>query len=314
MSKHWFNQPEYGSLLAIKLLLRITAVLGRSATRLLLYPICLYFMLRAPSATRASRQYLARVLGRRPRWREIFRHYFTFASVLFDRAIFQSGRTDQLAISCTNLELMSDLSAQHRGALLLSAHFGSIDIIGKIDAMQPHARISMLMYEGNARMIQALFDSLGGRRRIQVIPIGRVDTLIRAKEQLDVGGWVGVLGDRLMPGDRQIRVPFLGETAAFPAGPFLAASALKVPVVLFVGAYLGGNRYQEHFELLAEEVSIGRHTQEADLEHWVRRYAERLEHYCRTYPYNWFNFYDFWEPARAPLPATRPRRLARSAA
>jgi predicted LPLAT superfamily acyltransferase len=24
------------------------------------------------------------------------------------------------------------------------------------------------------------------------------------------------------------------------------------------------------------------------------RYVERLEHYCRLAPYNWFNFYDFW--------------------
>jgi len=29
-------------------------------------------------------------------------------------------------------------------------------------------------------------------------------------------------------------------------------------------------------------------------EHVLRRYAERLEHYCRIAPYNWFNFYDFW--------------------
>jgi Predicted acyltransferase len=26
----------------------------------------------------------------------------------------------------------------------------------------------------------------------------------------------------------------------------------------------------------------------------MRRYAARLEHYCREAPFNWFNFYDFW--------------------
>ena len=27
----------------------------------------------------------------------------------------------------------------------------------------------------------------------------------------------------------------------------------------------------------------------------VAHFAQRLEHYCRLAPYNWFNFYDFWD-------------------
>jgi len=27
----------------------------------------------------------------------------------------------------------------------------------------------------------------------------------------------------------------------------------------------------------------------------MQRYAERLEHYARLAPYNWFNFYPFWD-------------------
>jgi predicted LPLAT superfamily acyltransferase len=26
-----------------------------------------------------------------------------------------------------------------------------------------------------------------------------------------------------------------------------------------------------------------------------QRYAERLSHFCRIAPYNWFNFFDFWQ-------------------
>jgi predicted LPLAT superfamily acyltransferase len=29
----------------------------------------------------------------------------------------------------------------------------------------------------------------------------------------------------------------------------------------------------------------------------MQRYAERLEHYTRIAPYNWFNFYPFWNQA-----------------
>ena len=31
-----------------------------------------------------------------------------------------------------------------------------------------------------------------------------------------------------------------------------------------------------------------------------RRYVARPEHFCRSAPYNWFNFFDFWRPADAP--------------
>jgi predicted LPLAT superfamily acyltransferase len=27
----------------------------------------------------------------------------------------------------------------------------------------------------------------------------------------------------------------------------------------------------------------------------MQRYADRLTHYCRIAPYNWFNFFDFWQ-------------------
>jgi predicted LPLAT superfamily acyltransferase len=31
-----------------------------------------------------------------------------------------------------------------------------------------------------------------------------------------------------------------------------------------------------------------------EIQLWMQRYAGRLEHYARIAPYNWFNFYPFW--------------------
>jgi predicted LPLAT superfamily acyltransferase len=41
-------------------------------------------------------------------------------------------------------------------------------------------------------------------------------------------------------------------------------------------------------------VVLPRKDREAALREHVQRYVERLEHYCRLQPDNWFNFYDFW--------------------
>jgi predicted LPLAT superfamily acyltransferase len=73
---------------------------------------------------------------------------------------------------------------------------------------------------------------------------------------------------------------------------------LKRPVVLMVGLYLGGNRYHLHFERLIGEGELALRDPQA-VERWVQRYAQRLEHYCRLAPYNWFNFYDFWDARKS---------------
>jgi len=287
----------------MKLLMAFAQLFGRGASRLLLYPICLYFLLFARSAGRASRQYLSRVLDRPVTWRDVFRHFFTFASVLLDRAFLLAGHDPRLDIGSENCELVYGMADRGQGCLLLGAHLGSFDVTRQVGYNRRQVVVNMMMYEENARKVNTVIESLGGRARMKVIPIGVFDSLIRAKDRLDHGEWVGILGDRAVDSDRLVRVPFLGQTAAFPAGPFLMASALKVPVVLFSCLHLGGNRYKEHFELFAEELTLDRHHRDADLEKWVRRYAERLEYYCRQAPYNWFHFFDFWKSHPISRPA-----------
>jgi predicted LPLAT superfamily acyltransferase len=34
----------------------------------------------------------------------------------------------------------------------------------------------------------------------------------------------------------------------------------------------------------------------------VQRFADRLEHFARLAPYNWFNLYDFWDASLATNP------------
>jgi len=87
----------------------------------------------------------------------------------------------------------------------------------------------------------------------------------------------------------------MGGTVRFPEGPWRLAAALGVPVLLGFGLYCGGNRYEAHFELFARRVTVARSTRSADIAAYAQRYAQRMEHYARLAPYNWFNFYDYWQ-------------------
>ena len=93
----------------------------------------------------------------------------------------------------------------------------------------------------------------------------------------------------------EITVPFLGTPAAFTDGPFRLAALLRRKVIFMAGIYLGGDRYDVRFELLAD---FGQRCdgpeRERRIEAAVTAYAQRLEALCREHPYNWFNFHDFW--------------------
>ncbi len=82
-------------------------------------------------------------------------------------------------------------------------------------------------------------------------------------------------------------------------GPWLLAAALKIPVVLCMGIYLGGNRYRLIFEPFSDGIAVPRAQRAAALDDIIEHYVRRVEHYARTYPFNWFNFYDFWQEGDA---------------
>jgi len=292
--QEWVARPERGSRPLIKFGAWIALRLGRKATRLFLHPICLYFLASSPAATRASRRYLARVLGRPPRLADIFLHYLTFASCLLDRVFLLNDQSDQFDIRIHGEDIVREIERRGGGCILFGAHFGSFEVARAVGRRQRNLPISLLMYEDNAEKIRATLGAINPRLETEVIGIGRLDSLVIVAERLQAGHFVGLLADRNVDGKDLIRYPFLGAPALFPQGPFRVAKLLRCPVVLMVGVYRGGRTYDVFFEDLAEPMGLRAGNGEAWVDGTMRSYVERLEHYCRAAPFNWFNFYNFW--------------------
>jgi predicted LPLAT superfamily acyltransferase len=119
--------------------------------------------------------------------------------------------------------------------------------------------------------------------------------MLKIEETIDRGCFVGILADRSLGDEGQARIPFLGEKAAFPVGPFRIAAMLRRPIVLMFALYRGGNRYDVHFERLTDWSGVPARGRDEAARQALAAYVKRLEHYCRAAPYNWFNFYDFWK-------------------
>jgi len=278
----------------MRMMTRFSLLTGRRGGRTVLYVIVAYFFLFAPRARRASKAYLQRVLGRRPSARDRFRQLMSFASTIHDRVYLLNDRFDLFDITVAGEDLMRQRMQAGDGAFLVGAHLGSFEVPRAIGRRQPGPRVAMVAYEGNAQKINAMMAAINPRLAAETVPLGSLEAMLKVRGLLDEGVFVGMLGDRTPGGEATQVVRFLGAPARFPIGPMRVAALLGAEAILMLGIYLGRNRYRVVFETLADFGGVGRTERESAMEAAVVRYARRLEEYCREYPYNWFNFYDFW--------------------
>ena len=295
MKQEWVTRPERSNVLVIRLIVWLALTFGRRACRTLLYPISIYFLIFSAKARAASRKYLDRALDRRSVLRDGFRHCFYFASTILDRVFLLSDQSSLLEISSEGEEIFEKIRADGKGCLLLGAHMGSFEVIHALSRMHRHPRTSMVMYEENARKINSVLNSINPAQNPPVIPLGRVDSMLKIQEALQRGEYIGILADRTISGNKIIACDFLGGRINLPVTPFRLAVILECPVVFMLGIYQGGNRYDVNFEYLVDPRQPAQPDRDLAIRQAAQRFATRLEHYCREAPYNWFNFYDVWK-------------------
>ena len=290
----WMRQQERSNLVMLRLMVWLSLRFGRPAGRVMLHGIALYFTLFSPAARRASRAYLARALGRRPRWRDGYRQVLAFATTIHDRLYLLNDRFDLFDIEIVGAEALHAAHARQPGVLLMGAHLGSFEVLRAAARQHPDFRVAMLMYEDNARKLNAVLHAINPAASQDIIPLGRMESMLEARDRLEAGCFVGMLADRSLVDDATVRLPLLGAAAPFPRGPWRLAAMLKRPVFFMTGLYLGGNRYQLHFVPLADFSATARGDREAAMDAAMRNYADCLTRFCKQAPYNWFNFFDFW--------------------
>jgi len=299
----WLRTEEVGALWGIRFVAFLCTAFGRLPATLVLYPVCLYFTLFAHQARRSSRQYL-RQMGMPHGFWQVYRHVFTFAQCLVDRVFFLRGKFGPFVFQSHGTDRERMLGSG-QGAIVIGAHIGSFEAL-RARSYERRAPLNVVGNFHNARMLNAVLDGLGPNSSTRFIDAGAnpVSIALKAKECIDAGELVAILADRAN-GQRSVAARFLGAPALFPTGAFTLAAILKCPVYLAFGLYTQPNRYDLYAELFAEEIVLPRGKRDEALDGYLQRFAERLEAYCRKAPYNWFNFFPFWEDA-TPTTQRRP--------
>lgn len=279
----------------LRLLVQSALLVGRPLTQLMLWPIALYFWVTGGHTRRASHEFLRRVSGGRPPFGSVLRHFHTFAAVSVDRVYLLSGRGSRPRIDARVPDEVLRVLSARRGCLLLVAHLGSFEALRLQGTVRNEAPIRIVLDRQVGRMAMRLLEQLNPRLAAGIIDASRrgPDVVLDIKQALDAGSAVGIMADRARSDERAVIVRFLDGRARLPAGPWLIAGALGVPVVLGFGIYERA-RYHCQLELFADRVILPRSARDAALQDYAQRYAARLEEQARAHPFNWFNFYDYW--------------------
>ncbi len=297
-STSWKEATERSNSFTLKLICWIALNIGRPTARIILYPITAYFFVTSPKVIRASKNYFKRLgrLKNRPGFPfvTVVKHIHHFSATILDRVYFLTDQHDKFKIKIYGKDILDQYMVKSKGGILLGSHHGSFEVLRSLAVKNSRVKLKILMYREHNQMITRVFDELNPDVAKTVINLANNDALLQMQQAIDEGYFVGMLGDRVTEGERKTDCILLGDKVNFPAGPMLMASILKVPVVLFYGLYQGGNRYDLYFELLTEGLSIERKNREQEVQIWTQKYASRLEYYILKSPYNWFNFYDFW--------------------
>src|ERR1700730_9328533 len=292
----WVRYRERGSLWLLKLMAFLSIRFGRTLSRSILYGIAIYFFLFGPSVRRHSRRYLRLALSREPTARDRFLQILSFATTIHDRVYLMNEQFEKFNISIEGEAAVLAQGSISPGALLLGSHMGSFAVMHSLSRRQTSLRVSMAMYEDNARKISGILAAINPKEVPDIVSLGQIDAMLRIAERLEQGGCVGVLADRTLGEETTQAVTFLGEQAYLPTGPMRAAAILRCPVFFMAGLYRGKNNYHVVFDPVADFSSTPAALRHLAVRSAIDRYAAVLDQYCRSDPYNWFNFYDFWRP------------------
>jgi predicted LPLAT superfamily acyltransferase len=294
---------ERGSLFWLLLLLSVSRLLGRGIARGVLVFVVGYFLLAGRQAYRASQKFLTVALARPARLRDSYLHFYAFAATALDRFFLLGGKSGKLKIE---VHRPPEVEAATRagGCIVIVSHLGSFEVMRVPGLTSRELPLRVLLDRAQGPVLTALLERINPRFAESVIDASeRGPTLVlKLRDALAAQAMVCLMADRVRAGERSLPVQFLGRSAQLPAGPWVLAAALQVPVILAFGLYRGGARYDLHFELFSAGIEAPRGQRDAVLQDCAQRYADRLAHYARAAPYNWFNFYDYWadDAARRP--------------
>ena len=303
--KHWARMGETTFVAGIWLLYGIHRLTGRRFFRLCMAPVVLAHWLARPGLRAASLQYLRRihdaqrVFDKPPGWPQGLRHVALFAETMLDKLLAMAGRYPVDRVRRHGREGLLRAVQGGQGGILVTAHVGCLELCRAMADQRAPFRLNVLVHTRHAQAFNELLQRLNPASSVNLVEVTEIGVpmAMLLAEKVAAGEFIAIAGDRVpVRQSKTVTANFLGYPAQFPVGPYVLASLLKCPLYL-LGCVHEAQGYALYFEALAERVVLPRADREAALKTHAQAFADALTQVLRRSPYDWFNFFPFWDQA-----------------
>lgn len=290
MAGEWEGKSK-GTVLGYKIFIFLIKKLGVRAAYGLLYFVAFYYVFFAGQSTRAIYYYFRKRLG--CTWPKsllsIYKSYFVFGKTIIDKAAISSGLKNRFTHECDGVENIIELLDKKQGGIMISAHVGNFEIAEFFfEDIDTRSQISLVTTDAEHQNIKEYMEKVTMRSKVKFILVKNdMSHIFEINNALSNGELVCFTGDRYMRDQKVMTETLMGKKANFPAGPFLLASRLGVPV-LFVYVMKETNK---HYHLYARQAKA----KNRDAQGLLKEYTQSVEWMLKKYPLQWFNYFDFWE-------------------
>ena len=293
---------ERGGMLPLMLMFGFYRLGGRWLCRIVLLLVIFWYWLFSKSAREASLQYLSKVhdyagssspFKSAPSQINTYSHLMQFGECILDKLEGWLGHIPEDQLELFGHELIRE--RYQKGTVIVVSHFGNIELLRAIKS-EAKQKINVLVYQKHATKFNQFLKKINDQADVNLVSVDElgIETALVLQEKLNQGEWIIVAADRVpVQSDRIQSVEFLGEEAYWPQGAWILASLLKVPVMA-VFCYRTQKKFEVHIHQIADKLQFSRKNRMEDMRLTTRNYVALLEQHCLRVPYQWFNFFNFW--------------------
>lgn len=310
--KAWFNEKEVStSTRPYRLTFWCLRHFPRWLVNFITYCVALYFFIFVKRARRETMRYQKNLKAFSKTFTKIrpLRQVATFAVTIVEKIDCWTNPLsfDKVHFSDDGVYQLIDQLNSGKGAFIIVSHLGDAEVLRSMAnknqmGIKQKIPITVLSDRDVSSNFSKAMNQMNNTFTLNTINVNDISpaTIELLQTTISEGGMVVCAGDRMSKSkkERYLTQNFLGKPAPFSYGVYLLADLIAAPVY-FVWGFRKGNlilRRESEMRVIkaVSHVGGGRKNRDERLNALCAEFAGHLERFAQEYPYQWYNFFDFW--------------------